>query len=140
MKYIFRKMIVLAVIASIVFLHTHLALAASEITPDAAYLIRRYNTSLTITANGTFVIDAQTQTYSVVDWVSVTVYLQAWDGSRWQDIKSWTSSRENDTMAYINVAIEGVPWGYYYRTRGVHKATLNYYTETLYSYSSSIYY
>jgi hypothetical protein len=133
-------MIVLAVIVSIVFLYTHTALAASEVTPDAAYLIRRYNTSLTITANGTFVIDAQTQTYSVVDWVSVTVYLQVWDGSKWQDIKSWTSSRENDTMAYVNVALGGVPRGYYYRTRGVHKATLNYYTETLSSYSSSIYY
>ena len=137
----FRKILITAVaIISIIILNPAVVVRASEVTPEATYLISVYNTSLKIAPNDTFVIEGRTQTYTVVEKVSVTVYLQVWNGTQWKDIKSWSSVKDNDNLAYINVNIGGMPKGHYYRTRSVHSAKLNNYTETLSSYSGSCFY
>jgi hypothetical protein len=138
MKYWLQSMTIMTLITSLVFLQT--TVTASEVTPEAAYLIRSYKTSIKLANNDTFVIEGRTETYTVVDSVSVTIYLQVWYDSQWHDVRSWTSSRENDDLAYLKVNIGGMPRGYFYRTRGVHCAMLNNYSETLNSYSGTIYY
>jgi hypothetical protein len=138
MKALFRTVAVVVAITAVAFLQTIPAEAAAA--PEATSLISRYTTNLAVAPNNNLVVEGRTQTYSVVHTVSVTVYLQVWDGSKWQDVRSWTSTRSNDNLAYLKVSVGGLTKGYYYRTRGVHKATQHNVTETLYSYSGSIYY
>lgn len=75
---------------------------------------------------------------TIVDQMTLTLYLQQWDGSQWVDINSWTFNEYSTT--YINKGINYTcTAGYYYRTRGVHTAIKGTQTETQNSTTSYIY-
>ncbi|WP_449537690.1 hypothetical protein [Ferdinandcohnia sp. Marseille-Q9671] len=93
--------------------------------------------------NGSYLkISGHTDSYTVVDKMTTKVYLQVWDTSRsrWIDYSSGKEFVKYSTNSLYNFVDYIAPKGYYYRTRGVHKVTEGSKTETINSYSSSIYY
>ena len=79
-----------------------------------------------------------TEAKQVVDYIAVTITLQRWNGSRWENVASWPFSKYN-TFSVEGYKGISVARGYYYRVQGFHKVTHNGVTETTYSYTDSIY-
>lgn len=79
-----------------------------------------------------------TEAKQVVDYVAVTITLQRWNGSRWENVASFPFSKSNafSVEGYKGVTVTR---RYYYRVKGFHKVTHNGVTETTYSYSDSMY-
>ncbi len=94
--------------------------------------------SITNLQNGQVNIKGETIAVQYVDYISVKMYLQKWNGSSWNDVAS--SATYSDTNEYYIVAGENfsVQSGYYYRTRSHHTVTEGATTETYNSTSPSI--
>jgi hypothetical protein len=91
------------------------------------------------TVSGKITVYGETHTYNSVSKISVTTYLQYWNGSRWVDYLSWSSEKSN--TSYVSIYREVIPpRGYYYRVRSVHTAESAGIKETMHSTSSYIFY
>lgn len=98
-----------------------------------------YNYYCSIDNTGTdLYLEGVTSANYISDIVSVTIYLQKWDGSQWIDTQSWSFSQTN-----VRSITEGVRASYqkgnYYRTKAVHYVKYGAQTETQTSTSSYIY-
>jgi len=87
--------------------------------------------------NGTVEISGNTTTSVSVNTISVTIYLQKWNGSQWVDITGVSNSATNTNSVFTTKNIAVSP-GVYYRARGVHTANNGTTTETQYSTSTYI--
>ncbi|MDA8226901.1 MAG: hypothetical protein M0T74_04225, partial [Desulfitobacterium hafniense] len=88
---------------------------------QAIYLISGYGSGINNLGGGTVSITGYTDTYSTVSSVTVTLYLQKWDGSQWVDLtgQSYTSYSTASVTGTKYIAVAG---GAYYRTRALHNA------------------
>lgn len=111
---------------------------ANQIDPDALLLISNGDVSLGTKMGGLWV-EGFTETYTSVDEVGVTAYLQHWNGNRWVDIDWETRSSQNFFMV-ISSFITDVPTGQYYRAKAVHWAVDDGFYESATSYSGVIQY
>ncbi len=105
---------------------------------QAIYLISGYGSGINNLGGGTVSITGYTDTYSTVSSVTVTLYLQKWDGSQWVDLtgQSYTSYSTASVTGTKYIAVAG---GAYYRTRALHNAKNGSTTDSSTSTSSYIY-
>jgi len=101
-------------------------------------LIMQGSCSISNVGNGNVEIYGYTQTYSAVNSIKVTVYLQKWTGSQWVDVTGITNSATNTDYVSAAKTIAVTP-GYYYRARAVHNATSGTDSDTISSTTSYIY-
>lgn len=110
---------------------------------DAGFIQRLdslfYNYYCSIDNTGTdLYMEGSTIANYVSDQVSITLYLQQWDGSQWVDTQSWPFSKY-DARSITEGANASYQHGNYYRTRAVHYVKYGTQTETQNSTSSYIY-
>jgi hypothetical protein len=113
----------------------------ANITPDSQYLIQDMSSSLAPTTSGdSLLVYGNTYTYFTVDEVSVTVYLQHWNGSSWSDVGNPITKTKYNERRVLTSAERVVAKNELYRTRSIHQAKTGGMTETKYFYSNSYYY
>lgn len=115
------------------------SVTSTEITPLSQYLIDVYYSSIVPSSSGNLIVSGLTTTYSIVDEVSVTVYLQQWNGSTWVNIGSPLVKREYYNNRASVTAERVVQKNRYYRTWSIHQAKLGNTTERLETNSNIIY-
>ncbi len=77
--------------------------------------------SCSITAKtGSVIASANTSANREVDSIGVTIYVQKWNGSSWENFGAGNTLGGNDTAYYSNAVSKSVTPGYYYRTRSIH--------------------
>ncbi|MBO9599411.1 MAG: hypothetical protein J7559_16510 [Cohnella sp.] len=77
--------------------------------------------SCSITAKtGSVVSAANTSANQSVDSIGVTIYVQKWNGTSWENFGAGNTLGGNDTAYYSNAVSKTVTPGYYYRTRSIH--------------------
>jgi len=105
---------------------------------QAIYLISKYGSSINNLGGGTVSITGYTDTFNTVSSVTVTLYLQKWDGSQWVDLtgQAYTNYSTFSVTGTRNLAVAG---GAYYRTRALHNAKNGSATDSTTSTSSYIY-
>lgn len=97
-----------------------------------------YNYYCSLTNKGTTLyLEGTTMSNYLSDQVSLTLYLQKWDGSQWVDVQNWTFDR-NNVRSVIEGADASYQHGNYYRTRAVHYIKYGSQSETQYSTSTYI--
>jgi len=69
---------------------------------------------------GSVVASAHTSANREVDSIGVTIYVQKWNGSSWENDGAGHTFGGNDTGFYSNAVSKTVTPGYYYRTRAIH--------------------
>ena len=79
--------------------------------------------------NGLISVSGKTTTYSTVDEIKTTVYLQKQTSTGWVNIKSWPNSVTNTSSCNVSGTIT-VEKGYYYRTYCYHRVDQGNLTET----------
>lgn len=111
---------------------------SGDMGAQVIYLISRYGCSIKNLGGGKVTIAGYTETYSNVSSVSVTLYLQKWDGTKWVDLvsQSYAGSSTNSINGSKDVAITR---GAYYRTRASHYAKNGTSSDSASSSSSYIY-
>ena len=111
---------------------------SGDVGAQVIYLISRYGCSITNLGNGKVSIAGYTETYNTVSLVSVTLYLQKWDGTKWVDItnQSFSGSSTNSIKGTKDITVTK---GAYYRTRASHFAQNGSTTDSTSSTSSYIY-
>jgi hypothetical protein len=93
----------------------------NDIAIQGVSLISLWSCGIQDNLNGTITVMGDTNTYSKVEYLDVTVYLQRWNGSGWVDVTNKTYSNSNSS--YVSgSSIISASKGYYYRTRSVHNA------------------
>lgn len=98
-----------------------------------------YNYYCSITNTGTdLYLQGTTISNYLSDQVSLTLYLQKWDGSQWIDVKSWPFSKYN-VKSVTDGSNTSYQNGNYYRTRAVHYIKYGSRSETQNSTSPYIY-
>jgi len=98
-----------------------------------------YNYYCSITNTGTdLYLEGSTVANYVSDQVSITLYLQKWNGSTWVDVQNWSLSKYN-VRSITNGETTSYQRGNYYRTRAVHYVKYGSQTGTQNSTSSYIY-
>jgi hypothetical protein len=98
-----------------------------------------YNYYCSIHNTGTdLYLEGTTVSNYLSDQVSLTLYLQKWDGSQWVDQQSWNYSK-NNAKSITEGDRTNYQHGNYYRTRAVHYIEDGSQSETKYSTSSYIY-
>lgn len=111
----------------------------ADVQPDSLLFIQDYSSSIFINSNNNVVITGWTRTFSSVNEVSATIYLQRWNGSHWVTIASWRGSSTNDR--YAIVSREVIPAkGYYYRVAALHEAKQGSVTERVTSLTGHVFY
>jgi hypothetical protein len=111
---------------------------AAEVAPESSFFIKSA-TSIINSWGDRLSVHGQLHTFTTVDRVTVTSYLQYWNGSRWVDYLSWSNTRTS--ADYVNVYREVIPpKGYYYRVRSVHTAEYIGIRETVHSFTNFIYF
>ena len=101
-------------------------------------LLANWSCSISNPSNRNLGIAGSSTANTIVDQMTLTLYLQQWDGSKWVDIKSWTFN--NSVTTYLSQGVNySCQAGYYYRTREFHAAKKGAQTETQNSTSSYIY-
>lgn len=113
--------------------------AYAGVTPYSQYLIEEANSTIAPDASGSLLVYGRTYTYLTVDEVSVIIYLQQWNGSRWVDIGSPIVGKKYYDRRVIAGEERVVEKGKLYRTRSIHEAKLENTTERTYFYSNSYY-
>jgi hypothetical protein len=70
--------------------------------------------------DGTLAVSGNTEAYQAVDAISVTLYLEVYDGGTWEVVTSWTNIAygTNEVSGLHEHAVES---GQTYRARGVHE-------------------
>jgi hypothetical protein len=71
-------------------------------------------------SSGTITISANTTATLAVDSIGVTIYVQKWNGSSWDNVGSATTTGSNNTNYYSTTINKSMPAGYYYRARTIH--------------------
>ncbi|ACV61427.1 hypothetical protein Dtox_0504 [Desulfofarcimen acetoxidans DSM 771] len=79
--------------------------------------------------DGLISVSGKTTTYSTVDKITTTVYLQKQTSTEWVNVKSWTNSGSNTSSCNVSGTIT-VEKGCYYRTYCYHRADKGNLTET----------
>lgn len=127
----------ISLILGLILLFPGSALAApgNDVVSPQAFLYLS-NGQVDISAEGKDVtLWGQTVTYNPVAKVSITLVLQKYSGSTWQDVNSWPF-HDYDTTEVTGIKYLTVTSGKY-RIKGIHSA-YNGTTETSYSYSQNI--
>ncbi|KPU46374.1 hypothetical protein OXPF_00160 [Oxobacter pfennigii] len=104
---------------------------------DASSLLSDWNCSITNTGTK-LSLNGESTAYNIADQLTLTLYLQIWDGSNWIDINSWTWN--SYSSSFISKATtSSYQSNNYYRVRGVHYAKKGSQEQTQNSTSSYIY-
>ncbi len=111
---------------------TNKGLVSPMYTEFNSYYSTIYNTGYSLYCEG------DTTAGVIADEVKVTVYVQRWNGTAWDDLQSWSKTEYNDITAIMGGHYYGYQSGYYYRTRSVH-TVIKTQTETRNSSSAYIY-
>ena len=111
---------------------------AFDFNPQSSTLIKSAVSEIS-SVSGKISIYGETQTFNTVTKITVTSYLQYWNGSVWVDYLSWTATRDNANLVGVYREVTP-PKGYYYRVRSVHTAESGGIKETLHSTTNWIYY
>lgn len=69
---------------------------------------------------GAVLVTASTSATQVVDSIGITVYVQKWNGSAWENFGSGNTYGGNNTSYYSDSVVKSVTPGYYYRVRSIH--------------------
>lgn len=92
-------------------------------TPTSNLFIDRTVSTIHDIGRGFVSIEASTRTFSTVDRLSLTIYLERWNGSSWTTVNTWSSNRTNTNSIRYETA-SSVNRGDTYRVRishvGVH--------------------
>lgn len=105
----------------------------SVVTPQAYRFL--LDTSCLHTLDGTNIgVSGTTHTYSAVDKITTTTYLEKKTSSSWTVVKSWTNSTYNSSYCDVDSSYTGVS-GTTYRVRCYHQAYEGNIVETNTSYS-----
>ena len=92
-----------------------------------------------ITNNGAdLYLDGASTATDIIDQLTLTLYLQRWDGSQWVDANNWVFNKYDAKSLYDGTYVN-FTHGNYYRARSVHFAKNGSQTDTQYSTSSYIY-
>jgi len=126
-------------IAFVLFVSIFSPVTAFEAEPQSSMKIKDAQTRIGITSTNRVWLAGWTETFFNEQKVSVTVYLQYWNGSKWVDYTSWSASNNNSDFVSLYREVTP-PSGYYYRVRGVHTAESGGIKEVLYSVTDYIYY
>lgn len=110
---------------------------SGDVGAQAVYLISRYGCSISNLGGGKVSISGYTETSNACSSVSVTLYLQKWDGTKWVDIASQSFSGASANSARGTKTIS-VTRGANYRTRASHYAQNGAITDAVASTSSYI--
>ncbi|WP_066640693.1 DUF6147 family protein [Desulfolucanica intricata] len=106
------------------------------ITPQAYIYLADTNCYFIDSGNGLISVSGKTITYSAVDNITTTVYLQKKTSTGWVNVKSWTNSESNKSYCNVSGTIT-VAKDYYYRTYCYHRADEGNLTETNTSYTEA---
>ncbi|AQS60135.1 DUF6147 family protein [Desulforamulus ferrireducens] len=108
---------------------------SSVVTPQAYDYM--YDAACLYTLNGSSIgVSGTTKTYSTVDKITTTLYLEKKTSSGWSIVKQWTNSKSNSTICNTTGSYTGVP-GTTYRVRGYHRVDKGNLIETNSSYTYS---
>lgn len=83
-------------------------------------------------------LDGSSTATDIIDQLTLTLYLQRWDGSQWVDVNSWVFNKYTAKSIHDGTYASYTS-GNYYRTRAVHFAKNGSQTDTQNSTSSYIY-
>lgn len=111
---------------------------AEGITNLSASLISEYGCTIKNNGSNLSLTGTTTARY-IVDKVSLTLYLQKWEGTKWVDVRSFAHSKSNIKSINDGNYIYSFERGNYYRTRAVHYVKDGSETDFKYSVSSYIY-
>lgn len=100
-------------------------------------LFYKYNCTIDNTGTELYIGGITSANY-LADKVSLTLYLQKWNGLQWVDIQSW-SFTEYNTKSIIEGEEISYEQGNYYRARATHSINFDSQTETQTSTSTYIY-
>lgn len=112
---------------------------ASEPTIQSTTYLKTWSVRI-MQLNGTSIqVAGDTESYSDVDTIEVTLYLQYWNGMNWIDsalINTYTNNYTDYVYGAANISVTG---DYYYRTKGIHYVNHGGSVEQINSYSEYIY-
>ena len=107
------------------------------ISPEISGLLTDWQCS--IMNNGAdLYLDGSSTATDIIDQLTLTLYLQRWDGSQWVDVNSWVFNKYVAKSVYDGT-YANYTRGNYYRARAVHYAKNGSQTDTKNSTSSYIY-
>ncbi|MEW6625104.1 MAG: DUF6147 family protein [Bacillota bacterium] len=108
---------------------------ASVVNPQAYRYM--YDASCLSTLDGAVIgVSGVTRTYSTVDKITTTAYLEKKTSSGWSVVKSWTNSTRSSNSCKVSGSYTGVP-GTTYRVRCYHRVDEGNLIETNTSYTNS---
>lgn len=107
------------------------------LSPRISGLLTDWQCSITYNGADLYLDGASTAT-DIIDQLTLTLYLQRWDGSQWVDVNSWVFNKYVAKSLYDGT-YANYTHGNYYRARAVHFAKNGSQTDTQYSTSSYIY-
>jgi len=108
----------------------------SNVTPQAFNYLKEANCYFVDSGNGVISVSGKTTTYSTVDNITTTVYVQRQTLTGWVNVKNWTNSESNTSYCNVSGTIT-VTKGYNYRAYCYHQVDEGNLTETTKSYTSS---
>ena len=114
------------------------SLDTEGITTESIGLITGYGCSIDNKGSSLFLSGTTTASY-IVEKVSLTLYIQKWDSTKWVDVKSFSYNSFNAKSITDGDYIYSFDRQSYYRTRAVHYAKDGLETDTQNSESSYIY-
>ncbi len=109
------------------------------VTPYSQYLIEDCSSSIAPSTSGNLLVYGRTYAYFTVDEVSITIYLQQWNGSSWVNVGSPIVGRKYNDSRVAVIAERVVEKNKFYRTRSIHEAKYGGNTEKVELYSNSYY-
>lgn len=106
------------------------------ITIESFDYLARAKSIMYVNTNNTISVKGETESYSSVDKISVSLYLEKYSSGKWNVVDSWYFYETNDSLV-IGTATSGTLSSGTYRIRGYHRIDNNGSVETTTSYSSS---
>lgn len=88
--------------------------------------------------DGTVIIDGLTTTKDIVSELSVTLFLEKWDGAKWITVTGEYLFKKTNDFKVSGSKTLVVTKGYYYRTKSAHTAKKGSTTESVTNYSDYI--
>lgn len=146
-----RTKVLLALLICIAVLVSSDGMATAQLNPSNGHLVPAKDVGIEalelISFKNSFIAQSSSQEIVVVegftssqfavDYLTVTLYLERWNGSKWTTVGSKTFSASNtsyvDGMYYTSVQK-----GERYRVKGYHSATNGNISEAVYTYTNAI--